>query len=194
MMPSSIYLAGIERRAGNGPLAARLYRETTQEWDRIRGNQRPFNAVDFSVTFALEAAAQGDLTTLARCRERLEPYVGLVSMNTAAPITILVDRALGVIAAAQARWEEAADYLTKGEAFCQEKELPVELAHCRLALADALMHRNPSTGDKVDQSPISEGDQLRATALCDQALADYQRLGMPLYVQDALARREILRA
>ena len=70
----------------------------------------------------------------------------------------------------------------------------VELAHCRLALADALMHRNPATGELVDELPISNEDHKRATGLCDQALADYQRLGMPLYVQDALARREILKA
>ena len=30
--------------------------------------------------------------------------------------------------------------------------------------------------------------------LLDQALADYQRLKMPLYVQDALARRQLLGA
>ena len=110
------------------------------------------------------------------------------------PIPILVYRSLGVIAAAEARWDDAVGYLEHGEAFCEEKGLVVELAHCRLAPADALMHRNPATVERVDEMPIFEEDQLRATALCDQALADYQRLGMPLYVQDVLARREVLRA
>lgn len=58
----------------------------------------------------------------------------------------------------------------------------VELAHCRLALADALKGRS------------GYGDQERANALLDQALADYRRLGMPLYVQDVLARKELLKA
>ena len=190
----TLYLAGIERRAGNGQLAASLYREATDEWVKIRGDFPPVTEVVFSTQFALEAAAQGDTTTLTRCREKLEPYGGLVSPGGTLAIPILVDRALGVIAAAEGRWEEAIGYLERGEAFCQEKGLAVELAHCRLALADALMHRNPATGEKVDESPISEGDQLRATALCDQALVDYQGLGMPLYVQDVLARREVLRA
>ena len=37
-------------------------------------------------------------------------------------------------------------------------------------------------------------DRPRAMALYDQALADYQRLGMPLYVQDVVGRRDILKA
>ena len=49
----STYLAGIERRAGNRPLAARLYREVTQEWDRFRGNQLPIFSVILRPFFAL---------------------------------------------------------------------------------------------------------------------------------------------
>ena len=159
-----------------------------------RGELVPVIAVSLGAHFVLEAAAEGDTITLTRCQEILEPYSGLVSVFTATPKSILVDRVLAVIAATEGRWDNALECLERGEAFCQEKGLAVELAHCRLALADALMHRNPATGEKVDDSPISEGDQLRATALCDQALADYQRLGMPLYVQDVLSRREILKA
>lgn len=44
------------------------------------------------------------------------------------------------------------------------------------------------------QGALSEEDRHRALSLLDQALADYQRLGMPLYVRDAVARRDLLKA
>jgi len=103
------------------------------------------------------------------------------------------------MAAAEARWEGAIAYLERATSFCEEKGLVVELAHCRLALSDALMRRSPSGKESPSGScgslrVVSPEELQRAIALLDQALADYQRLGMPLYVQDALARREILKA
>ncbi len=118
------------------------------------------------------------------------------------------------MAAAEGRRAEAVDYLDRAVRFCEEKGLVVELAHSRLGLADALLHRNPMTGQPVaaaveavgaiHESPLqgsggladepSAEDRVRASRLLDQALADYQRLGMPLYVQDALARRALLKA
>jgi tetratricopeptide (TPR) repeat protein len=189
-----VYLAGIERRAGNRQQAASLYGQATDEWERGRGSRPPNPALRGAAQFALEAVAQGDASAYARCRETLEQHRGLVAVNLNVPVPILVDRALGVIAAAEGQWKEAVAYLDSGEAFCKEKGLVVELAHCRMALADALMHRNPATGVPVDKAQVSDGDRRRATALYAQALADYQRLGMPLYVQDVLARREVLKA
>jgi len=87
-----------------------------------------------------------------------------------------------MLAAANKRWDEAVGYLERAIAFCQEKGMPVELAHCRMALADSLKGRN------------APGDHQKAGTLLDQALAEYQRLGMPLYVQEVLSRKEILKA
>jgi tetratricopeptide (TPR) repeat protein len=190
-----VYLAGIERRAGNRDRAASMYHEACEEWERIRRELRsPLQTLMMTSLLALEAAARGDSATLTQCREMLEQHRGLVAVNNQLPVPILVERALGVVAAAEGQWKEAVACLESGETFCREKGLVVELAHCRMALADALMHRNPATGESADKSPVSDADRRRATALYGQALADYQRLGMPLYVQDVLARREVLRA
>ena len=132
---------------------------------------------------SLEAAARRDTETMALCRAVLEPYAQLVAYFSpmwASPVAIR--RALGVMAAAEEKWDEAVGHLEQAVSFCQEKGLVVELAHARLALSDACKGRN------------GPGDQRRAATLADEALADYRRLGMPLYVQDALARRELLGA
>ncbi len=55
------------------------------------------------------------------------------------------------------------------------------------------MCRSPADIHNV-QGPATEEDRSRALSLLDQALADYQRLGMPLYVNDAVARRDLLKA
>ena len=188
-----IWLAGVERRAGNGEQARVLYDEALRELDSLPAGP-PLAPLAVSTQLALEAPARGDSGVMGRCRKVLEPHEQLITISRGIVTPLLVGRALGVMACCEGRWEEAMGYLERGEAFCEVKGLVVELAHCRLALADALMHRNHATGEPVDESPISNEDHKRAAGLCAQALADYQRLGMPLYVQDALARREILRA
>ena len=86
-------------------------------------------------------------------------------------------RSLGVLATAEGRWDEAVGYLERAEAFCADKGLVVEQAHCRLALFDALRGRD------------GPGDRERAVSVLDQAQAEFQRLSMPFYVQRSRARR-----
>ena len=172
-------LASFERRMGNLDSANDLYQEAVRYL-----NEAPNALVRLSMAsrVALEAAARGDTSVMAECRQVLTPFAERLPIGSWSPWFITVDRALGAMAVAEGLWEEAIGYLEKAVAFCQEKGLVVELAHCRLALADAYKGRNAS------------GDRQKAGALADQALADYRRLKMPLYIQDALARREILRA
>ncbi len=173
-------LSGLERRLGNRERADALYSEVVAEMD----TPRPIGPnVTLHIHIAFEAIVRNDVDVIARCREMLAPYEGITGITMADLRTsITVGRVLGILAAANKQWDEAIAYLERATAFCQEKGMPVELAHCRMALADALNGRNGT------------GDHQKAVVLLDQALAEYQRLGMPLYVQEVLSRKEILKA
>ena len=185
-VPKALLLAGLaalERRAGNTQQTDSVYHDLVEYMERREGGGwlTKQGLVTLARMVAPEAAARRDAPTLAWCRETLEPYHHLYLAPWVGDQGAIA-RPLGIIAAAEERWEEAIGYLEKATAFCEEKGLVVELAHSRLALADAYRGRS------------GPGDREKAMSLADQALADYQRLGMPLYVQDALARRELLGA
>ena len=67
--------------------------------------------------------------------------------------------------------------------------LPVHIGVLRLRPVSNLTAAGRPPLQKAEAAAI-----LSVVSLLDQALADYRRLDMPRYVQDALARRVILRA
>ena len=89
-------------------------------------------------------------------------FVGMWS----APVAIRL--ALGVIAVAELRWDEAVDLLEQAVRFLQEKGLVVELAHARIGLSDAYKGR-ASAGS----AQVSREDRQRAASLAHQAQANY---------------------
>lgn len=129
--------------------------------------RRAYGAMEFdrlpALERRLEAAARGVAEIMARCRAALTPRESLIAWVTALGAMGVTGRTLGVMAAAERRWAEAGGYLDRAVQFCEEKGLVVELAHWRLALADALLHRNPMTGQPVSAiapdspRPLGEG-------------------------------------
>lgn len=196
VVPLVIYaapMAALEQRLGNAEGADNAYRQAVVGVNSMRGEAA--SRLTWAGLVGLLASARGDHPVMDRCEGVLSRYPDLLANAVGtAPDPTCVRRVLGAITAATARWEEAVDHLERGLAFCQEKGLAVELAHCRLALADVLMRRNPASGQALEPPPEDRALRQRATGLVDQALNDFQRMGMTLYAQDALSRREIIKA
>jgi hypothetical protein len=113
---------------------------------------------------------------MARLRAEIEPAQGLVTSPPSFwPAVIVVDRVLGAIAAAEGRWEDAIAHLGRAEAFCIEKELVLELACSRLALAEVFVARG------------APGDGTKSRKPLAGAIAVYRQLGMPKYEETAEA-------
>jgi tetratricopeptide (TPR) repeat protein len=181
---SMVVLSGLERRAGDQKQADASYQfalDTLQAGPEAL-QVSPSSWAGVHTFLALEAAARGDAGTMARCRAVLTPHTSLMAVQSNMwGLPVSIRRALGVMAMAEQRWGEAVGYLEETVRFCGEKGLVVELAHARLALSDACRGRN------------GPDDRRRAATVADEALVNYRRLGMPMYVRDALIRCELLR-
>jgi len=163
------YLAGLERRLGEEERAAATYRLALEG---PRGSLE--NQLSTGAKLALEAAERSDQEAMARLRAEIEPAQGLVAASAWIwPGVMVVDRALGAIALAEGRWEDAIGHLERAEAFCTEKGLVVELAHSRLAMAEVFVGR------------CAPGDGKKAHEPLAAAVALYRRLGMPKHVEMA---------
>jgi len=174
-------LLSVERRLGNHDRSNALYNDVVGALNNRKAAK--IGAVSLHALIAPEAVVRNDVDVISSCREVLAPHEGITGIRVGdTPTSVTVGRVLGILAAANKQWDEAIGYLDRATVFCLEKGMPVELAHCRMALADALNGRNGT------------GDHQKAGVLLDQALTDYQRLGMPLYVQEVLSRKGILKA
>lgn len=96
----SLALLWYLQRAGNELEADALYRTLVEECRALP--VLPDRYVDAHTWLAHFAAARQDVDTMERCRRVIEPYEHLL-MNHAGT----VGRALGVMAAAEGRWDDA---------------------------------------------------------------------------------------
>jgi hypothetical protein len=120
------------------------------------------------------AAIAGDPALARRVYELLSPYAGrMVVVGHGAAIDGAVDHHLGVVAAALGDQDLADDHFTAARALHRRLRAPLWLAHTQREHARALWKRG------------TPGDREQARGLQTEAIATYDRLGLPHRVRQA---------
>ena len=120
------------------------------------------------------AAISGDPTLAQRVYELLSPYAGrMVAVGHGAACDGAVDHHLGVLAAALGDPDLADEHFTAARALHRQLRAPLWLAHTRRKHARALWKRG------------TPGDREQARGLQAEAIAAYERMGLPHRVRQA---------